>query len=290
MIGQLERIVELKNLNKARQPDHKGNLIAFTSGKGGVGKTVLSMNLAYLLSKQGKQILFADFDFNFANAHILLNIVPPKSIRDFLEGRSLLRNTVTEVNKNFHLIAGSSGSMELNGYSNLKVSSLLMELKKLSANYDYVFIDTGQLNDFHQLGIILSSDCIVIVTSPEPTAVMDAYVIVKMLKQHGSSQRNQVIINKCSDEEEAGVTFNNLNNASKHFLNEELNLLGSVNYDPAVHKSITSQKLLLKEASGSPVYHQILRISGAITEFVQVANINHSPKLSSQKIPFSKPV
>lgn len=290
MIGQLERIVELKNLNKVSQSHNKNNLIAFTSGKGGVGKTVLSLNVAYALSLQGKKILFADFDFNFANAHILLDIIPSETIKNFLEGRSLLNNTVTQVENNFHLLAGSSGSLEMNGHSNLKVSSLLGELKKLSINYDYVFIDTGQLNDFHQLEIILGSDSVVIVTSPEPTAVMDAYVIVKMLKQHESNLTKQVIINKCSDEDEAAVTFENLNNAAKHFLKEKLDLLGFVNLDLSIHKSITSQKLFFRETSGSTTFNQISEISGALAEFVQVANINHSPKLSQQKTAFSRQV
>lgn len=289
MIGQLERIVELKKLNKFHQ-SYKGNIISFTSGKGGVGKTVLSMNAAYSLNKQGIKILFADFDFNFANAHILSNIIPSGTIKDFLEGKRLLKNIITEVSHGFHLIAGSSGSMELNGHSNLKVSLLLNELRKLSAEYDYVFIDTGQLNDFNQLEIILGSDCIVIVTSPEPTAVMDAYVIVKMLKQNNCTISKQVIINKCSDENEAGVTFENLNTAAKHFLKEELNLLGYVYFDLTVHKSITAQKLFLSDNYNSPVQIQISKIANALTEFVQVANINHSANLPSQKTAFIKSI
>jgi len=289
VIGQLERIVELKKLNKFHQ-SYKGNIISFTSGKGGVGKTVLSMNAAYSLNKQGIKILFADFDFNFANAHILSNIIPSGTIKDFLEGKRLLKNIITEVSHGFHLIAGSSGSMELNGHSNLKVSLLLNELRKLSAEYDYVFIDTGQLNDYSQLEIILGSDCVVIVTSPEPTAVMDAYVIVKMLKQNNCTISKQVIINKCSDENEAGVTFENLNTAAKHFLKEELNLLGYVYFDLTVHKSITAQKLFLSGKVNSPVQSQILKIAKALTEFVQVANINHSANLPSQKTSFIKSI
>jgi len=289
VIGQLERIVELKKLNKVHQ-SYKRNIVSFTSGKGGVGKTVLSMNAAYSLSKQGSKILFADFDFNFANAHILSNIIPSGTIKDFLEGKRLLKNIITEVSHGFHLIAGSSGSMELNGHSNLKVSLLLNELRKLSAEYDYVFIDTGQLNDFNQLEIILGSDCIVIVTSPEPTAVMDAYVIVKMLKQNNCTISKQVIINKCSDENEAGVTFENLNTAAKHFLKEELNLLGYVYFDLTVHKSITAQKLFLSDNYNSPVQIQISKIANALTEFVQVANINHSANLPSQKTAFIKSI
>ena len=273
MIGQLKRIVELNNLDKLNRQDSVGNLIAFTSGKGGAGKSVLSLNMAYSLSSQGKKVLYADLDLNFANAHILLNMIPPKNIKDYFEGRSLIKNIITKVDKNLFLLHGNSGAMEINGFIKRKIESLINELKKISVNYDFVFIDTGQINDLQQMEFLLNSDLIVLITSPEPTAVMDAYVIVKMLNKHNCGDNKFVIVNKCSDEEEGRITFNNINTASEHFLNEKLNLLGYVNFDSLVHKSITSQKLLMKENSNSNVYRQISELSVAISEFIQVANI-----------------
>lgn len=276
MIGQLKRIVELNNLDKLNRQESVGNLIVFTSGKGGAGKSVLSLNMAYSLSSQGKKVLYADLDLNFANAHILLNMIPPKNIKDYFEGRSLIKNIITKVDKNLFLLPGNSGAMEINGFIKRKIESLINELKKISVNYDFVFIDTGQINDLQQMEFLLNSDLIVLITSPEPTAVMDAYVIVKMLNKHNCGDNKFVIVNKCSDEEECRITFNNINTASEHFLNEKLNLLGYVNFDSLVYKSITSQKLLMKENSNSIVYRQISELSVAISEFIQVANIPQS--------------
>ncbi|GBD88093.1 flagellum site-determining protein YlxH [bacterium BMS3Abin03] len=276
MIGQLKRIIEFQNLGNSKTSKPSRNLIAFTSGKGGVGKTVLSLNLAYLLSQKGKRVLFADLDVNFSNAHILLNIIVPKNLKDFFEGKSLLNNIISKVDNNFYLLAGDSGSMYQNTYLKGKISSLLTELKKISGNYDYVIIDTGQMNDREQMEILLSSDSIVIVTSPEPTAVMDAYVIVKILKQQNCCLTKHVIVNKCSDVRDSDITFNNLNTATEHFLNEKLHLMGYVNFDSLIHKSVTSQKLFSKEYFNSPVCKQISKLSGSLTEFVQVANINQS--------------
>jgi len=273
VIGQLKRIVELNNLDKLNRQESVGNLIAFTSGKGGAGKSVLSLNMAYSLSSQGKKVLYADLDLNFANAHILLNMIPPKNIKDYFEGRSLIKNIITKVDKNLFLLPGNSGAMEIKGFIKRKIESLINELKKISVNYDFVFLDTGQINDLQQMEFLLNSDLIVLITSPEPTAVMDAYVIVKMLNKHNCGDNKFVIVNKCSDEEEGRITFNNINTASEHFLNEKLNLLGYVNFDSLVHKSITSQKLLMKENSNSIVYRQISELSVAISEFIQVANI-----------------
>jgi len=273
VIGQLKRIVELNDLNKLNRQESAGNLVAFTSGKGGAGKSVLSLNMAYSLSSKGKKVLYADLDLNFANAHILLNILPPKNIKDYFEGRSLINNIITKVDNNLFLLPGNSGAIEMKGFIKRKIESLINELKKISVNYDFIFIDTGQINDVQQMEILLNSDLIVLITSPEPTAVMDAYVIVKMLNKHNCDINKFVIINKCSDEEESRITFNNISTASEHFLNEKLNLLGYVNFDSLVYKSITSQKLLMKENSNSIVYRQISKISVALSEFIQVANI-----------------
>ena len=273
MIGQLERIIELQKLDETNKPDSAGNLITFTSGKGGVGKTVLSLNLAHALSVQGKKVLFTDLDLNYSNAHILLNMIPSKDMSDYFEGKSLLKNILTQVDTNFFLLPGGSGSIEIKGSFSNKICSLFTELKKLSYSYDYIFIDTGQMNDQKQVEILLNSDMVMIVTSPEPTAVMDAYVVVKMLKQNNCNLNKYVIVNKCSDKDEADVTFNNLNNASEYFLSDKLVQFGFVNFDSSVHKSIISQKLLLNEFPESPVVEQLFKLSTSITEIVQVANI-----------------
>jgi flagellar biosynthesis protein FlhG len=280
MIGQIKRIVELQTLGTRLNYAGNGNIIAFTSGKGGVGKTVLSLNLAYQLSTSGKRILFADLDMNYANAHILLNLTPSKTVKEYLEGKILLNNIVLEVSKNLFLLPGNSSSLKLNERTNYLTGSLISDLKKISSGYDYLFIDTGQINDPAQMEILLNVDSLVIVTSPEPTAVMDAYVIIKMLKQKKSNVSKYVIVNKCSDQSEANITFNNLNTAVEHFLNEKLKMMGYINYDYSVHESILTQRLLLKEYSNPGISRQFTCLSDSLTEYIQVANIHHPVNLN----------
>lgn len=278
MIGQLERIIELQKLDENNKFDSAGNIITFTSGKGGAGKTVLSLNLAHSISTQGKKVLFADLDLNYANAHILLNMIPSQDIADYFEGKSLLRNLITQVDTNLYLLPGASGSNEIKSSFTNKIVSLFTDLKKLSYGYDYIFIDTGQMNDLKQIDILLNSDVVMLITSPEPTAVMDAYVVVKMLKQNNCNLKKYVIVNKCTDKDEADITFNNLNNAVEYFLCDKLIQFGYVNFDPLIHKSIISQKFLLSEFPDSQAAKQISELSVSITENVQVANIKQQPK------------
>ncbi len=283
MTGQLERIIELQGLKNIPGQQGSKKIIAFTSGKGGAGKTFVSLNLAYLLYKKEKRVLFVDLDLNYANAHILLNIIAKRNLSDYFAGKSLLKNTRIEVENNFHLIPGSSGSGIPENISKSKIDSLFIELKKLSVEYDFIFIDTGQITSSAQLAVLSNSGFITIITTPEPTSVMDAYAVIKMLKQNKMKIRKQVIVNKCSSKEEALTTFNNLNTATTHFLKENLNMLGYINFDSAVRQSVTSQNLLCKEFSSSIVYNQIGKLAGTLSEIVQLANINHSLKTNTAK-------
>jgi len=276
MIGQLERIIELQNLKRLPGEKGKQNIIVFTSGKGGAGKTFVSLNLAYVVSKKGQKVLFVDLDLNYANAHILLNLAFKKNLAHYFMGKSLLKNLIFHVEENFHLLPGNSGSLILDNISNERINMFFAVLKKLSSGYDFIFIDTGKINTNALLKILLNSNLLVIVTTPEPTAVMDAYVIVKMLKKNKVPIPKLVIINKCSDEEEASTAFNNLNTAATYFLHENLHLLGFINFDLSVQKSIISQTLLSKKYISSIANKQINNLASSLSEIMQMANINHS--------------
>lgn len=280
MTGQLERIVELRSLENSLPSSGSNNIIAFTAGKGGAGKTVISLNIAYRLSRIGKKVLFVDLDLNFSNAHIMLNLAVSKNLKNYFEGNSLLKNILLPVESNLYVIPGFSGWTESGQFSSNKINSLLTELKGLSLNFDYIILDTGQLNNSVQLQILLNAKSVIIVTTPEPTAVMDAYVVVKLLKKNNSGSIKQVVVNKSSDKDEAMLTFNNLNTATEHFLNEKLRFAGYINFSEFIHKSIVEQKLFLKEFSDETVKQQIITLSASITEFIQMANIE---QMNSEK-------
>ena len=278
MFGQAERVLELERLSNTKNSEKSSRIIAFTSGKGGTGKTFVSLNIAFALSKENKKILFVDLDPNLSNANILLNVVATKTIYNFFTGRNLLTEQITEYEPNLHFIFGDSGKLDYPKTKPELLKNFFYQLRFIQKKYDIIILDTGSGASEDEIGILLNADHNIIITTPEPTAVMDAYVIIKLLTSRKSTASKMLIINKCNDKKESVETFNNLSMAAKHFLKEKLNLLGEIDYDPAVGRSILTQELFYKKYSRSSVGIQISKISKSLYEIVQMVNNNQSTK------------
>ncbi|MEJ2616752.1 MAG: AAA family ATPase [Ignavibacteriaceae bacterium] len=276
MIGQAERLIKLRNLekNKSRSGDLK--IISFTSGKGGTGKTFISLSIAYILSTMNKKVLFIDADLNFANSNILLNTIPKTTIDNFFKGNKLLNDVITEYNSNFHLIFGESGESEPMELKDELVDRLFNNLNKLKESYDFIIIDTASGGQKGLINLLSFSDVNVIVTSPEPTAVMDAYVMVKLLNTEKYKGKKLVLVNKCSNEVEGDTAFNNIKTASGYFLKDNVEFLGYLNYDEKVFQSIIKQELLIISNPTAQICSRLIELSGSLTDIIQLANIPHS--------------
>jgi|YelNatPaOPRAMG01_1025707.scaffolds.fasta_scaffold00063_45 flagellar biosynthesis protein FlhG len=274
MFGQAERLHELNRLKNRKERSGTEKIIAFTSGKGGTGKTFVSINMAYALSRQNIKVLFIDLDANLSNANIMLNVVAKKTTYDFFSGKSLLSEIITPYEKNLDFIFGDSGRTDYPKPKGELIKYLFQQINSIEKNYDYVFLDTGAGASDEIILILANADVNVLVTSPEPTAVMDAYVIVKFLSNQSFKGKKFVLVNKCLGLAESEATFNNLSSAASHFLNEKLFHLGYVENDQAVGKSIISQQLLLKNEPRSKASLQILKIANNFNEFIHMANIH----------------
>ncbi len=272
MIGQAERLVELQNLALNNNVRSSQKVYAFSSGKGGTGKTFLSLNLAYSISKQNKKILIIDLDANLSNANILLDVVATKTIYNFFAGIDSLDNLITEVEENFHFIFGDSGKANYPTPTSANVDKFFSQLRVIENDYDYIFLDLGAGADDLIFNFLIRSDFNIVVTTPEPTSVMDAYVVLKLLKFHKYSGQKFVVINKCKSETEGENTLNNLDSASAHFLKEKINCLGFISEDSSVNESIISQRLLTKQLPKSKVSLQILKLSKQLFEYKHMAN------------------
>ena len=276
MNEQASRLIQLLQLEKKELKSGNAKVISVCSGKGGTGKTFFAANFAFALSNIGKRVLLIDFDLNLSNLNIILNQTFANSISEFFEQRKSLDELIFSYSKNLHLIFGDSGKEYFPRISKEIIDYFFISLNKISVNYDFIIIDSAAGASDITIQQLLNSDYNIIVTSPEPTAVMDAYVLMKLLKAENSSSIKLVVINKASDEEDGRNSFQNIFVACKHFLEEEPIHLGSISFDIAAHKSVVNQQLLLENDETAKSSMELKFIAKNFVEFVQVANNNQS--------------
>jgi flagellar biosynthesis protein FlhG len=273
MFGQAERLFELKKLNKNQDLNSSSKIFAFTSGKGGTGKTFISLNLAYSLSRKGKKVLFLDLDSNLSNANIMINVVASKTIHTFFTEQKLLSELVSEYEPNLHFIFGDSGKLNYPAKRTGIISKMFNQLRTMQENYDFIFLDTGSGAGNEILSVLNQADNNIIVTLPEPTAVMDSYVMIKLLNANQYAGKKLIIVNKCIGREDGKITFDKLSMAADHFLKETPVFLGEVSFDHSVSSSIIAQELFLKKYTQSKAGQQIEKVSHNLNEFNHMANI-----------------
>lgn len=281
MNNQASRLIELLQHKKINELKN-AKVVSVASGKGGTGKTFFSSNFAYTLSKLNKKVLLVDFDFNLSNLNILLNQTIENSITDFFEQRKSLDEIIKPYTSNLHLIYGDSGKEYYPRLSKEIINYFFISLNKISYKYDFVIIDSSAGASEITLYQLLNSDYNVIVTSPEPTSIMDAYVLIKLLNSENSSSLKLVVVNKSISTDEGKEAFQNLFTACNHFLKEKPNHLGTISFDLTAHKSIMNQELLCECYSDSIVTKEIYGIAKEFIEIVQMAN-NNQLNLTSGK-------
>lgn len=274
MNEQASRLIQLLQLEKKELKSGNAKVISVCSGKGGTGKTFFAANFAFALSNIGKRVLLIDFDLNLSNLNIILNQTSANSISEFFEQRKSLDELIISYSQNLHLIFGDSGKEYFPRISKEIIDYFFISLNKISVNYDFIIIDSAAGASDITIQQLLNSDYNIIVTSSEPTAVMDAYVLMKLLKAENSSSIKLVVINKASDEEDGRNSFQNIFVACKHFLEEEPIYLGSISFDIEAHKSVVNQQLLLENDETAKSSMEIKFIAKSFVEFVQVANNN----------------
>lgn len=275
MIGQAERLLELNRL-KTREhnqdPKKRGKVIAFSSGKGGTGKTFICLNTAYALSRLRKKVLIIDLDANLSNINIMINIKAESTLINYFQDKCLLKDLITKDEPFLHFIFGDSGRVDYPESKNLEY--LFKDIQALACSYDFILLDIGAGANDEIIYILKNSDYNIIITNPEPTAVMDAYVIIKLLHNSGAANDKLIIINKCYAKDDGQVAFNNLSKAASHFLGEKIKLLGYVDHDININNAIKSQELFLKRYPSSISAGQIIKAAQTLLKIQQVANNN----------------
>jgi flagellar biosynthesis protein FlhG len=225
--------------------------LCLSSGKGGVGKTSLTVNLAVALAGLSQKVLIVDGDLGLANVDILLGLQVQTTIRDILDSDSDPMAAVVYVEPNLGVLPASSGVPEMVNLGPEDQTLLKEVLSSIARHFDYVIMDTaagiGQsvlwFNSFVEHNIV--------VLSPDPTSLTDAYALIKVLSRDYKRQHFHLVLNLVTDEQESQQTYIGLAKVASKFLQLQLNYLGSVPRDPAVYKAIHHQTPFVRQSPGS---------------------------------------
>lgn len=243
----------------------KCRVIAVTSGKGGVGKSNLSVNFALALAHRGKKVLLFDADMGLANVDVMLGIVPQYNLLHVLNGQKTLAEIVIEGPGGIRLVAsGSGGVQELADLNEAQRTKFLEALRELQVQADVILIDTGAGLHRNVLAFVLAAEEVVIVTTPEPTALMDAYGMIKILHRERKQPSIRVVVNMAAHQAEADEAGKKLSVLSKRFLNLEVNYLGYVPRDPAMIRAVKEQRPVLLSSPMCPAGLSLNRLAGLL--------------------------
>lgn len=244
----MDQAKELRSLiNNAQNTNFKNKLnarvITVSSGKGGVGKSSFSTNLAIYLSSLGKRVLIIDADFGLANIEVLLGVRPKYNFYHMLKGEKNISEIIVDTDYGIKLISGGNGLKELSSVNNSEVKYFIEQFEYIDKIADIIIVDTGAGISSNVTNFLMASDENIIVTTPEPTSFTDAYTLIKIMKEQNKViDKINVVINKADDKYEAERIFTKLSHVCQKFLGINIQNLGYIQSDLALIKAVKQQK------------------------------------------------
>lgn len=244
----------------ARNSRHSRN-IAVTGGKGGVGKSNLAVNLALELGLLGNQVALLDADFGLANADLLCGVSPAYHLGHVVEGLKRVDDITIPLSREVELIPGGSGIEELANFALASKPHVLAQLQAMEENLDFMVIDTAAGIADNVSGVLTAASEVVIVVTPEPTSIIDAYATIKVMLRRQPNASVSVIVNQVVGLGDAEQVFQSIGTATRQFLDHRLEFLGMIPSDPQVTEAIRSQVPVTQYAAGSPASRAIRLIA-----------------------------
>lgn len=262
----MDQAEQLRNIIKMQvQPRDVSRVITVTSGKGGVGKTTLSVNLALQLQRQGKRVIILDADFGLANIEVMLGIRPTSNLADLMFRGKTLKDIIMMGPEQIGFISGGSGIKEMTSMTRDQIFYVMGCLTELDDIADVIIIDTGAGIADSVLEFAASSQEVLLVATPEPTSITDAYALLKTLNRKQEFQASRTVIklvaNGVRKLEEGVEIYNKVSAVAEKFLNIQLVYLGAVVKDHNVPKSIMRQKPLLLAYPNSAAATSIVQLA-----------------------------
>lgn len=244
----MDQATHLRNIiknNQVNMQESKARVITVTSGKGGVGKSNVSVNLAINLRRQGKRVVIFDADFGLANIEVIFGLVPKYNLFDLVYKNMEITEIITTGPYGVEFISGGNGVSDIMNLDKSQIDYMIRMLYKLDCLADVIIIDTGAGISNSVMDFISASKEMILVTTPEPTAVTDAYAVLKAMKRRRMDMEDRqinLLVNRVGTDQDGMEVYQKLNKVSKRFLNMELNNIGFLPEDKLLEKSVIEQK------------------------------------------------
>ena len=243
----------ISQLEAENLQSRSAKVITITSGKGGVGKTNFAVNMAIAMSMLGKRVVIIDADFGLANIEVLLGIIPKRSFADIFSQKRSIEEVLTPGPMGISFISGGSGFTTMASINEEHLCQIIENFEMLDSLADIVLIDTGAGISKSVTSFVLASNETIIVTTPEPTSITDAYAIIKAAREEMLHPLNfKLVVNRVESKDEGTEIYNRLSRVCSRFLSIEIENLGAIPYDSCLVKAVKSQMPVIMGFPESP--------------------------------------
>lgn len=241
---QLRNVIKAKNQNNIKA----ARVITITSGKGGVGKSNLAVNLAIQLRKQGKRVIILDADFGLANIEVMFGVIPKYNLSSLIYHGKSIKEIITPGPMDIGFISGGNGVLGLNNLYRDQIMYLVKNIGELNELADVIIVDTGAGVSDQVMEFVLASPEVLLVTTPEPSSLTDSYSLLKALYRNPNFIENgttiHVVANRVTSIEDGQMVYDKLKSVVEQFLNGNINYLGMIPQDSALERAVRQQKIV----------------------------------------------
>lgn len=272
MMDQAEKLRNLVKKEKVIEQEKKANIpnrpriITVTSGKGGVGKSNFVVNMAIAIQRMGKKVLIFDADMGMGNDDVLMGFLPRFNVYDIIFGNKTIKEVLIEGSDGVKLLPGGTGISKLEEVTQIQREDFINKLSELN-DIDYIIIDTGAGVNRSVLGFIACCEELIVITTPEPTSLTDAYSLLKSVDHFKLKNSAQMVVNRTIDNGEGEGTYNKFNKVVTKFLNMELKYLGCISEDKKLVQAVRKQEPFLISYPNSDAAKNINSISKKLVGF-----------------------
>lgn len=260
MIDQAEGLRRIVNPKPVK-------VIAVSSGKGGVGKTNVSVNLAVALAKEGQEVMLLDADMGMANVDVLLGLNPAYDLSHVIAGERTLEEVIIEGPAGVKIIPGSSGMSNMANLSTAEHAGLIHAFSELGHVIDVLIVDTGAGISESVINFCSAAQEVVVVVCDEPASITDAYAFIKVMSRDSNVDRFQVLANIAHTPREGRELFLKLSRATDRFLDVMLTFMGSIPYDTQLRKAVQHQRAVVEAFPRSPSATALKRLARQVVDW-----------------------